>query len=151
MGSRVSDVLKRPDTVQCPRCRAMMDEVVRIAPLQDEPGLIGYECPSCKYVTSFFWQPQDPGNNSAPLHRNGSQSSPARLGVVADASSPRLADKRKQGTGEKDPGCDAVRAATFCRRAALYLVFVALGARFNTSSATPPADPAGLLHSSHPP
>jgi hypothetical protein len=23
-----------------------MDEVVRIAPLQDDPGLIGYECPS---------------------------------------------------------------------------------------------------------
>jgi hypothetical protein len=22
-----------------------MDEVVRIAPLQDEPGLIGFECP----------------------------------------------------------------------------------------------------------
>ena len=59
MGSRVSDVLKRPDTVQCPRCQAMMDEVVRIAPLQDDPGLIGYECPSCKYVTSFFWQPND--------------------------------------------------------------------------------------------
>ena len=60
MGSRVSDVLKRPDTVQCPRCQAMMDEVVRIAPLQDDPGLIGYECPSCKYVTSFFWHAQGP-------------------------------------------------------------------------------------------
>jgi hypothetical protein len=60
MGSRVSDFLKRSDTVQCPRCKAMMEEVVRIAPLQDEPGLIGYECPSCKYVTSFFWQAQEP-------------------------------------------------------------------------------------------
>ena len=37
-----------------------MDEVVRIAPLQDDLGLIGYECPYCKYVTSFFWQAQDP-------------------------------------------------------------------------------------------
>ena len=37
-----------------------MDEVVRIAPLQDDLGLIGYECPSCKYVTSFFWQPPEP-------------------------------------------------------------------------------------------
>ena len=31
-----------------------MDEVVRIEPLQNEPGLIGYECPSCRYVTSVF-------------------------------------------------------------------------------------------------
>ena len=40
----------------CPRCKATMDEVVWIAPLQDEAGLIGYECPSCRYVTSAFWQ-----------------------------------------------------------------------------------------------
>ena len=32
-----------------------MDKVVRIEPLQNEPGLIGYECPSCRYVTSVFW------------------------------------------------------------------------------------------------
>jgi hypothetical protein len=25
-----------------------------------EPGLIAYECPSCNYVTSMFWQPKDP-------------------------------------------------------------------------------------------
>jgi len=31
-----------------------MDEVVRIEPLQNEPGLIGYECPSCCYVTSVL-------------------------------------------------------------------------------------------------
>jgi hypothetical protein len=38
-----------------------MDEVVRIAPLQDDPGLIGYECPSCRYVTSVFWhEPKEP-------------------------------------------------------------------------------------------
>jgi hypothetical protein len=54
MGSRMSDVLKRLGTVQYPQCKAMMEEIVRIAPLQDDPGLIGYECPSCKYVTSFF-------------------------------------------------------------------------------------------------
>ena len=28
-----------------------MDEVVRIAPLQDDPGLIGSEGPSCRYVS----------------------------------------------------------------------------------------------------
>jgi hypothetical protein len=31
-----------------------MDEVVRIEPIQHEPGLIGYECPSCCYVTSVL-------------------------------------------------------------------------------------------------
>jgi hypothetical protein len=33
-----------------------MDEVVRIAPLESEPGLIGYECPACSYVTSVLLQ-----------------------------------------------------------------------------------------------
>jgi len=31
-----------------------MDEVVRIAPLPGEPGLIAYECPGCGYVTSVL-------------------------------------------------------------------------------------------------
>jgi hypothetical protein len=31
---------------------------VRIAPLESEPGLIGYECPACCYVTSVLLQPQ---------------------------------------------------------------------------------------------
>ncbi len=38
----------------CPRCKTIMDEVVRIAPLESEPGLIGYECPACCYVTSVL-------------------------------------------------------------------------------------------------
>ncbi len=33
-----------------------MDEVVRIEPLQNDPGLIGYECPLCCYVTSVFFR-----------------------------------------------------------------------------------------------
>jgi hypothetical protein len=37
-----------------------MDEVVRIEPLQNEPGLIGYECPSCRYVTSCFGPRRSP-------------------------------------------------------------------------------------------
>jgi hypothetical protein len=37
-----------------------MDEVVRIAPLVDEPGLIAYECPACRYVTSVLWPPSQP-------------------------------------------------------------------------------------------
>jgi len=36
-----------------------MDEVVRIAPLAGEPGLIGYECPACCYVTSVLLQPEN--------------------------------------------------------------------------------------------
>ena len=31
-----------------------MSEVVRIAPLGREPGLIAYECPECVYVTSVL-------------------------------------------------------------------------------------------------
>jgi hypothetical protein len=31
-----------------------MHEVTRIAPLQQEPGLIAYECPRCSYLTSVF-------------------------------------------------------------------------------------------------
>jgi hypothetical protein len=38
-----------------------MDEVVRIVPLAGEPGLIAYECPVCRYVTSILWQPKEPG------------------------------------------------------------------------------------------
>jgi hypothetical protein len=34
-----------------------MDEVVSIAPLAGEPGLIAYECPSCGYVTSVLLHP----------------------------------------------------------------------------------------------
>jgi transposase-like protein len=50
----VSDLAKKRGTLACPRCKAPMHEVVRIAPLQNEPGLIGYECPSCCYVTSVL-------------------------------------------------------------------------------------------------
>ena len=45
---------KRGGGLACSRCGAAMDEVVRIAPLPGEPGLIAYECPGCGYVTSLF-------------------------------------------------------------------------------------------------
>jgi len=34
-----------------------MDGVVTIAPSLGEPGLIGYECPNCVFVTSKLVQP----------------------------------------------------------------------------------------------
>jgi len=43
--------------VKCPRCGTVMEEVARIAPSLGGPGLIGYECPNCVYVTSEMLQP----------------------------------------------------------------------------------------------
>jgi hypothetical protein len=37
-----------------------MDDVVTIAPLLDEPGLIAYECPRCGYITSLLVPADDP-------------------------------------------------------------------------------------------
>jgi rubredoxin len=54
----VSDLAKREGTQACPRCKAPMKEVVRIAPVQSDPGLIAYECLSCGYVTSVLIAPQ---------------------------------------------------------------------------------------------
>jgi hypothetical protein len=33
-----------------------MKDVVTIAPLAGEPGLVGYECPNCGHVTSVIVQ-----------------------------------------------------------------------------------------------
>lgn len=48
---------KRRRALACTRCGAAMDEVVSIAPLAGEPGLIAYECPGCGYVTSVLFHP----------------------------------------------------------------------------------------------
>jgi hypothetical protein len=53
----MSDLAKREGTLACPRCKAPMKEIVRIAAIQSEPGLIAYECPSCGYVTSVLIRP----------------------------------------------------------------------------------------------
>jgi hypothetical protein len=50
----VSELAKRKGTLVCPRCKAPMNEVVRIAPVQNDPGLIAYECRSCGYVKSVL-------------------------------------------------------------------------------------------------
>jgi hypothetical protein len=39
-----------------------MKDIVTIAPLGDEPGLIAYECSRCGYVTSILQQPQHSNN-----------------------------------------------------------------------------------------
>ena len=54
-GEFVSDVTKRRRGIACPRCHTSMGEIMRIAPLRTEPGLIAYECPTCGKVTSEIW------------------------------------------------------------------------------------------------
>jgi hypothetical protein len=45
--------------VLCPRCKSPMKEVLSIAPLAHEPGLIAYECPRCVFVTSEILRPEN--------------------------------------------------------------------------------------------
>jgi rubredoxin len=49
----------------CPRCGAAMKDIVTIAPIGDEPGLIAYECPKCGYVTSELQQARQPNGASS--------------------------------------------------------------------------------------
>ena len=44
----------------CYRCKGHMEEILRIAPLLHEPGLIAYECGQCGYLTSVVQAPIDP-------------------------------------------------------------------------------------------
>jgi len=57
----VSDLSKRIGAKPCPRCKAPMEELLRIAPAQTGPGLIAYECRSCGYVTSDLTPPPPEG------------------------------------------------------------------------------------------
>jgi DNA-directed RNA polymerase subunit RPC12/RpoP len=41
----------------CSRCGAAMKDVVTIAPLAGDPGLIAYECPDCGHLTSVLVPP----------------------------------------------------------------------------------------------
>lgn len=41
-----------------------MDEVVRIAPVVHQSGLVAYECPGCSYVTGILWLEEDPGGEN---------------------------------------------------------------------------------------
>jgi hypothetical protein len=45
---------ERLDFLTCARCRTRMPEVVTIAPMGRQPGLVAYEYPKCAYVTSVL-------------------------------------------------------------------------------------------------
>jgi DNA-directed RNA polymerase subunit RPC12/RpoP len=55
------EVLPGVPTMPCARCKAPMKEVVWITPIQNDPGLIAYECPACGFLTSVLidCQPDD--------------------------------------------------------------------------------------------
>jgi hypothetical protein len=40
-----------------------MKDVVTIAPVAGDPGLVAYECADCKHVTSVIVLPQSDGQN----------------------------------------------------------------------------------------
>jgi len=44
-----------------------MEEVVEIQPVVHEAGLIAYECPACRYVTSILWHPDESGGPDEQL------------------------------------------------------------------------------------
>jgi hypothetical protein len=64
-----------------------MKEVVRIAPVQNDPGLIAYECPSCGYVTSVLIGPQsgDQGKDRPADRRTGKFKNPDVPAVKREA------------------------------------------------------------------
>jgi transcription elongation factor Elf1 len=50
----VADAQRRQGSFACPRCKKTLREVTRVPPLQNEDGLIAYECSACGYVTSVI-------------------------------------------------------------------------------------------------
>jgi C4-type Zn-finger protein len=43
----------------CPLCGGVMKDVVTIAPIAGEPGLIAYECQNCRHVMSdLIYEPK---------------------------------------------------------------------------------------------
>jgi hypothetical protein len=51
---RWADVIRRfsDAAATCARCGTAMKDVVTIPPGTGEPGLVAYECPNCRHVTS---------------------------------------------------------------------------------------------------
>jgi hypothetical protein len=46
-----------------------MDEVLRIAPATSDPGLVAYECPQCRYVTSVLLEPSERTSDQRKLSK----------------------------------------------------------------------------------
>jgi hypothetical protein len=44
----------------CLRCRVHMHEVLSIAPLGHDPGLVAYECAGCGHLASVLQPPASP-------------------------------------------------------------------------------------------
>ena len=65
-GLMVADALRRQGRLACPRCKNTLREVTRVLPLQNEDGLIAYECPACSYVTSVIWPRQTDDRRHGP-------------------------------------------------------------------------------------
>lgn len=55
----MSDERRAERGVCCPRCNSAMDELLSIAPVLNERGLVAYECPRCGYVSSVLIEPSE--------------------------------------------------------------------------------------------
>jgi hypothetical protein len=65
-GSRKADITapacaKCGTAPACAKCGSAMKDVVTIAPVAGEPGLVAYECPACGHVTSVIVPPPSTG------------------------------------------------------------------------------------------
>ena len=50
----------------CPKYGSTMKDVVTIAPVAGDPGLVAYECPDCKHLTSVIVLTRSNGRNGLP-------------------------------------------------------------------------------------
>jgi hypothetical protein len=46
-----------------------MDEVLRIAPATGDPGLVAYECPQCRHLTSVLLEPSERTSDQRKLSK----------------------------------------------------------------------------------
>ena len=81
-----------------------MREIMRIAPLRIEPGLIAYECPACGKVTREIWPPERRMDQS-----DAPQAAPDGLGAGIDNDRP---DYHVYCAAINRPGTEAAVART---------------------------------------
>jgi uncharacterized Zn finger protein len=75
----VADILRMRTNFACPRCKNTLREVTRVPPLQNEDGLIAYECPACSYVTSVIWPAKRQMTIDAMAFKLGRPQTPSTL------------------------------------------------------------------------